>query len=214
MHHNCLYPKPSLIPVGYFYSVNPILMLLHFLSTSQCSTGSSLSCEKHCAISWPPPPKLNMEPSFSMGKNTFKYKKLIEMNHPQPPIPIQVDNSTAIGLVNRSIKKKQSKAMYMRFHWIHDWILQKQVNVYWQTSPTNLGDYQSKHHPVANHQQVWPTNLYEPHRSQTTLQGCVKYPNRYSSGIIPAGINGQKLFPRHCGHNQFNCLSTATQWNR
>ena len=33
---------------------------------------------------------------------------LIEMHHPQPPAPIQVDNSTAVGIANRSIKNKNA----------------------------------------------------------------------------------------------------------
>ena len=98
----------------------------------------------------------------------------------------------------------------MRFHWIHDQILQKQVNAYWIPVPTNLGDYHYKNHYVAHHQKVRATNLYEPQRSQTTLQGFVKSPNRYSVGIIPVRINEQKLFPQHWGHNQFNYVSTAT----
>ena len=68
---------------------------------------------------------------------------LIEMHHPQPSTPIQVDNSTAVGIANKSIKQKRSKAMDMRFHWIQDRILQEHFNVFWkpgkrltlQTSP-------------------------------------------------------------------------------
>ena len=41
---------------------------------------------------------------------------LIEMHHPQPPTPIQVDNSNAVGIANNSIKQKRSKAMDMCFH--------------------------------------------------------------------------------------------------
>ena len=41
---------------------------------------------------------------------------LIEMHHPQPPTLIQVENSTAVGIANKSIKQKRSKAMDMRFH--------------------------------------------------------------------------------------------------
>ena len=48
---------------------------------------------------------------------------LVEMHHPQPPNPIQVDNSTAVGIANKIIKQKRSKAMDMRFHWIQDRIL-------------------------------------------------------------------------------------------
>ena len=41
---------------------------------------------------------------------------LIEMGHPQPPSPIQTNNSTALGVVTNTIKPKQTKAMDMRFH--------------------------------------------------------------------------------------------------
>ena len=35
---------------------------------------------------------------------------LIEMGHPQLPIPIKTDNSTAAGFVNGNIQLKHSKA--------------------------------------------------------------------------------------------------------
>jgi hypothetical protein len=43
---------------------------------------------------------------------------LIKMGHPQPPMPIQTDNSTALDVVNNSIQPKRTKAMDMRFHWL------------------------------------------------------------------------------------------------
>ena len=104
--------------------------------------------------------------------------KLIEMHHPQPPTPIQVDNSTALGIANNSIKQKRSKAMDMRFHWIQGRILQEHFNVFWKPGPTNLGYYHSKHHPTPHHIQVRHTNLNEPHVSHNTLQGCDNTPNR------------------------------------
>ena len=103
---------------------------------------------------------------------------LIEMNHPQPPTPIQVDNSTAVGLSTRASNKKRSKAMDIRFHWIQDIILQEHFNVFWKQGPTDLGDYHPKHHPTPHHIQVRHTNLHEPHGSHSTLQGCVNTPNR------------------------------------
>ena len=102
---------------------------------------------------------------------------LIKMHHPQPPTPIQVDNSTAVGIDNKSIKQKRSKAMDMRFHWIQDIILQEQFNVFWKPGPTNLGDFHSKHHPTPHHIQVRYTNLREPHGSHNTFQGCVNTQN-------------------------------------
>ena len=76
---------------------------------------------------------------------------LIEMGHPQPPTPVQVDNSTAYGFANKQIKQKQSKSMDMRFYWIQDRVDQKQFHIYWQPGPTNLADYNTKHHPPAHH---------------------------------------------------------------
>ena len=103
---------------------------------------------------------------------------LIEMHHPNPPTPIQVENSTAVEIANNSIKQKRSKAMDMRFHWIQDRILQEHFNVFWKPGPTNLGDYHSKHHPTPHHIQVRHTTLHELHGSHNTLQGCVNTPNR------------------------------------
>eukprot|EP00804_Cyclotella_cryptica_P027157 CCRYP_016091-RA/>CCRYP_016091-RA protein AED:0.31 eAED:0.28 QI:0/0/0/1/1/1/2/0/527 len=43
---------------------------------------------------------------------------LNELGHPQPPTPIQIDNSTALGVVTNIIQPKRTKAMYMHFHWL------------------------------------------------------------------------------------------------
>ena len=40
---------------------------------------------------------------------------LEEMGHPQPPTPMQTDNSTALGVVTNKIQPKRTKAMDMRF---------------------------------------------------------------------------------------------------
>jgi hypothetical protein len=43
---------------------------------------------------------------------------LFEMGHPQPPTPIQTDNTTAEGVINNKIQTKGTKLMDMRFHWL------------------------------------------------------------------------------------------------
>ena len=45
---------------------------------------------------------------------------LDELGHPQPPTPMVIDNSTASGIANKSVKQKRSKAMDMCFYWIRD----------------------------------------------------------------------------------------------
>ncbi len=45
---------------------------------------------------------------------------LIDMGHPQPKTPIQMDNSTAKGFINSKIQPKRTKLMDMRFEWLKD----------------------------------------------------------------------------------------------
>jgi hypothetical protein len=57
---------------------------------------------------------------------------LTELGDTQPPTPLRLDNSTAYGIVNETIKQKRSKAMDMRYHWLTDRVRQKQFDVYWR----------------------------------------------------------------------------------
>jgi hypothetical protein len=56
---------------------------------------------------------------------------LEELGHPQPPTPMETDNTTATGYSNGTIKQKRTKSMDMRFYWIQDRVKQGQLNVYW-----------------------------------------------------------------------------------
>jgi hypothetical protein len=69
---------------------------------------------------------------------------LTELGHIQPPTPLRTDNSTAFGILNKTIKQKRSKAMDMRYHWITDRVHQKQFDVYWRPGHENLGNYHTK----------------------------------------------------------------------
>jgi hypothetical protein len=100
---------------------------------------------------------------------------LAEMGHPQPPTPIQIDNTTALGVVNNNVLKKL-KAMDMRFHWLRCRQNQKQFRTYWRAGSTNLGDYVTKHHPAIHHQTIRPLYL----TSQTKLATL----KRHVTGII------------------------------
>eukprot|EP00804_Cyclotella_cryptica_P016948 CCRYP_001900-RB/>CCRYP_001900-RB protein AED:0.47 eAED:0.43 QI:0/-1/0/1/-1/0/1/0/167 len=76
---------------------------------------------------------------------------LNELGHPQPPTPIQIDNSTALGVVTNIIQPKRTKAMDMRFHWLRCRENQKQFCTYWHAGATTLADYVTKHHPAIHH---------------------------------------------------------------
>ena len=85
---------------------------------------------------------------------------LHEMGHPQPPTPMQTDNSTAEGIINKKVQPKRTKAMDMRFHWLRDrGVNQKQFRFYWRPGPLNYADYWTKHHPPAHHRNMRPEFL-------------------------------------------------------
>ncbi len=57
---------------------------------------------------------------------------LKEMGHPQPRTPIQTDNTTAEGVINKKIQPKRTKAMDMHFHCLCDREALGQFKIYWQ----------------------------------------------------------------------------------
>ncbi|KAL7487299.1 hypothetical protein ACHAW6_012896 [Cyclotella cf. meneghiniana] len=53
-------------------------------------------------------------------------KTLKEMGQWQPPMPPQMDNSTAQGVVSMKIQLKEAKAIDMRLHWLQEFKAQDQ----------------------------------------------------------------------------------------
>jgi hypothetical protein len=76
---------------------------------------------------------------------------LEELGHPQPATPLKTDSSTAGGIMNGTVKQKQTKAMDMRYYWLRDRVRQKQFNVFWEPGINNLANYPTKHHSGAHH---------------------------------------------------------------
>jgi hypothetical protein len=129
---------------------------------------------------------------------------LIEMGHPQPPTPIQTDNTTAEGVINHKIQPKRTKAMDMRFHWLRDREQREQFRIYWRPGGANLADYWTKHHAPTHHTNIRAEFLtkvkdIQDRRRQASmnqniqqqasmvgqmkLQGCVRLP-KYGSYIL------------------------------
>jgi hypothetical protein len=79
---------------------------------------------------------------------------LQELGHPQPPVALETDSTTATGYRNGTIEQKHTKAMDMRFYWIKDRVKQGQFNVYWGPGYQNLADYFTKHHSPAHHKRM------------------------------------------------------------
>jgi len=110
------------------------------------------------------------------------------MGHPQPPTPINCNNSTAVGIANNIVKRQRSWSMEMRLFWVADAVTQGKFDIKYFPRKENLADYLSKHHTGAHHVAVHPWYLHEPtsvHElpracKPSTLKGCVEtLPNGY-----------------------------------
>ena len=94
---------------------------------------------------------------------------LEELGHPQPPTPLQTDNSTACGIANDTVKQRRSKAIDMRFYWIRDRVRQGQFFIYWRKGSINLADYFTKHHAASHHIAIRSTILQAPSSNRFAL---------------------------------------------
>jgi hypothetical protein len=65
---------------------------------------------------------------------------LEELGHPQPPTPIHIDKTTAVAIVNNTIKQQRSRAMEMRYLWLLDGEAQLLFQFYYQPGQEKLGD--------------------------------------------------------------------------
>ena len=50
-----------------------------------------------------------------------------ELGHPQPPTPIHIDNTTVRGIVNNTIKQQRSQSMEMKYFWLLDQEVRKNL---------------------------------------------------------------------------------------
>jgi hypothetical protein len=81
-----------------------------------------------------------------------------EMVWLQPHMPIQTDNSTAVGVTNLTIVPQKTKSMDPRLWWLCCRESQQQFRYYWDKGSRNWADYHTKHHPPIYHNANRPTH--------------------------------------------------------
>jgi hypothetical protein len=89
---------------------------------------------------------------------------LEEMGYPQPPTPVTLDNTTAVGFANQTIKQRRTKAIDMRYYWLQDQEAHANFHFQWKPSAQNRADYFTKHHPPTHHRTVRSDYVYACHR--------------------------------------------------
>ncbi len=59
------------------------------------------------------------------------------MGHMQTPMPIQKDNTMALGFVSKNLQPKATKSVNMRYLWMRDFSDQQQIRYFWVPGPNN-----------------------------------------------------------------------------
>jgi hypothetical protein len=118
---------------------------------------------------------------------------LNKLEHPQPPTPIHIDNTTTIGIVNNTIKHQCSCAMEMHYIWLLDEKTQKYFKFHYQPGQENMGDYPSKQHTANIHQHVRPYYVHT-NSSPTILPRALK-PSIWQGCAVILGDPYAKKFP-------------------
>ena len=123
----------------------------------------------------------------NMKEGVIQRIALEEMQWPQPPTPITVDNSTVAGLAWDTIKANKSRAMDMRLHWIQDRAQQHQFLVTWAPSKLNKADYFTKLHAPIHHRCMCFVYLHPP--AQLTNPAHLSQANLSCRGVLKPGVH-------------------------
>jgi hypothetical protein len=102
-----------------------------------------------------------------------------ELGHPQPPTPVQTDNTTALGFANKNLQPKVTKSTDMKNWWIRDREAQEQFRFYWAPGLTNDADYFTKHFCEAHHREKRPRFLTPKEIVNDLREACGQAPHVY-----------------------------------
>jgi hypothetical protein len=111
---------------------------------------------------------------------------LKELGHKKPPTPIQMDNSTALGIVTNNILPQYTKAMDMWYWWLRDCDNQEQFRYYWCPGPTNRGNNFTNHHCASYHQEKRSEFLTPKFILQALCASTNRHPATSGKGLMAA----------------------------
>ena len=86
---------------------------------------------------------------------------LAEMGHSQPKTPVTTDNSTAQGLITKTMIPKAAKSYDMRFNFLKCRLAQRQFDFIWRRGKDNRADYHSKKHTVKHYIEQRPNYVVD-----------------------------------------------------
>ena len=145
----------------------------------------------------------------NMKEGVIQRIALEEMQWPQPPTPITVDNSTAAGLAWDTIKANKSRAMDMRLDWIQDRAQQQQFLVTWAPGKLNKADYFTKLHAPIHHRRMRFVYLHPP--SPLNNPAHLSHANLSCGGVLKPGVHPRVGNPEVTGIPQVDSSTRQRQ---
>jgi hypothetical protein len=129
--------------------------------------------------------------TYYNGKDAVPLRiALEEMGHPQSATPIECDNTTAVGILNDSVRQRRSKAMDMRFYWMKDRQQQGQFQIYWRPGSTNRSDYFTKHHSPAHHRMMRSHYIHTPTAAELDTKKLRRGKQQYTVASLIERMRG------------------------
>ena len=115
---------------------------------------------------------------------------LEELGHAQPPTPIHANDTTAVRIMNSTIKRQRSPSINMRYFWLLYQEAQRILNVKYYPGAGNIGDYQTKLHNDVHHRRLCPfcvhthssPRFYSGQNAQVYVKGVLDGP------VIPTQV--------------------------
>merc|ERR1712194_962887 len=103
---------------------------------------------------------------------------------PQPPTPIHIDNTTAEGIVNSTIKRQRSRSMEMRYFWLLDQESQMYFKFYYHPGAELMIDYPTKAHTGPVHTQVRPYYIHMENSPTELVRAALPSTRRGCVGLL------------------------------
>ena len=148
----------------------------------------------------------------NMKEGVIQHIVLEEMQWPQPPTPITVDNSAMAGLAWDTIKANKSRAMDMCLHWIQDRAQQRQFLVTWAPGKLNKADYFTKLHALIHYHHIRFVYLHPP--SSLTNPAQMSHANLSCGGVLNPGVHLLTGNPEVTGIPQVDYSTSQRQLTR
>jgi hypothetical protein len=76
------------------------------------------------------------------------------LGYPQAATSLLCDNTCAVGLANRTLKPKRSKATLMRYHWVRERVQSREFDVTFLAGSKNIADFFTKPLPAPKHKEL------------------------------------------------------------